>query len=203
MGTGRYYLSQSTSNEGRKHAKGLHVAIWEFYSGEKVQKGDIIHHKDGNYFNNDYSNLERITRREHLALHAEKNRGKKPSKEQLEHLSRVREKATLWHRSEAGRAWHREHAKTSLGKIKKEKYCCSFCKKDFESKIKLRKVERRFCSSKCYTKWQWRNNFEIIRKKCVICYKEFDARASRHARITCSDECRAKLRMQNIRLKSL
>ena len=65
MGTGRYYLSQSNSNQGRKHPRGLHVAIWEFYNKKRVPKDYEIHHKDGNTFNNDISNLECISRIEH------------------------------------------------------------------------------------------------------------------------------------------
>jgi hypothetical protein len=52
-GKRRYYLSQSNTNAGRKRPKGLHVAVYEFYSGEKVQKGFHVHHKDGNCYNND------------------------------------------------------------------------------------------------------------------------------------------------------
>ena len=70
MGQGKYYLSQSKSNEGRKYAKGLHVAIWEYYNGKEVPKGYCIHHKDGNTLNNDISNLECIEIREHLSRHA-------------------------------------------------------------------------------------------------------------------------------------
>lgn len=48
MGAKRYYLSQSRTDAGRKGAKGLHVAIWEFYNHKKVPSGYCIHHKDGN-----------------------------------------------------------------------------------------------------------------------------------------------------------
>lgn len=36
MGAKRYYLSQSKTNDGRKGAKGLHVAIWESYNHKNV-----------------------------------------------------------------------------------------------------------------------------------------------------------------------
>lgn len=65
MGSRKYYLSQSTTNEGRKAPKGLHVAIWEFFSGKTVPQGFHIHHKDGNTFNNEFSNLECLSRNEH------------------------------------------------------------------------------------------------------------------------------------------
>ena len=68
MGTGKYYLSQARSNKERKNAKGLHVAIWEFYSGKTVPKGYIVHHKDGNPHNNNFENLECISRDEHKKI---------------------------------------------------------------------------------------------------------------------------------------
>ena len=48
---GRYYLSQSTTNDGRRHAKSLHVAIWEYYNKKPCPKGYEIHHIDGNCSN--------------------------------------------------------------------------------------------------------------------------------------------------------
>ena len=69
-----YYLSQSNTNKGRRGAKGLHVAIYEFYSGQKVQKGFEIHHKDGNgrrstQANNDIDNLITVCQGCHLQHH--------------------------------------------------------------------------------------------------------------------------------------
>src|SRR3990167_129843 len=58
MGKGRYYLSQSTTNQGRKNPKGLHVSVWEFHNKKEVPKGFHVHHKDSNTFNNDISKLE-------------------------------------------------------------------------------------------------------------------------------------------------
>ena len=57
MGTKRYYLSQSSSNTGRKGAKGLHVASYECHTDKTVPKGHVVHHKDGNPFNNSIENL--------------------------------------------------------------------------------------------------------------------------------------------------
>ena len=73
MGQGKYYLSQSKNNEGRKHAKGLHVAIWEFHNKKTVPKGYQIHHKDFNPYNNDISNLECISIKQHAKIHAKRN----------------------------------------------------------------------------------------------------------------------------------
>src|SRR3972149_12010575 len=69
LGKGLYYLSQSTTNQGRINPKGLHVAIWEDHHGEKVQKDFHIHHKDGNTFNIDITNLECLHGSKHLKMH--------------------------------------------------------------------------------------------------------------------------------------
>lgn len=110
MGAKRYYLSQSKTNAGRKGAKGLHVAIWEFYNHRKVPAGHCIHHKDGNPFNNDIGNLECIPSYTHLSEHGKSNweneeyrmRGKKQ-------LDEAREKATAWHKSPEGLKWHQKN----------------------------------------------------------------------------------------------
>ncbi|ENZ9528961.1 HNH endonuclease signature motif containing protein [Clostridioides difficile] len=73
MGQKKYYLSQSSKNEKRKHAKGLHVAIWEFNNKREVPEGYHIHHKDFNPLNNNIDNLECIPYKQHLSLHAKKN----------------------------------------------------------------------------------------------------------------------------------
>ena len=47
----------------------LHRVIYENYYNVQLTKNDIIHHKDGNKLNNDISNLERLTRAEHINKH--------------------------------------------------------------------------------------------------------------------------------------
>ena len=147
MGTKRYYLSQSKSNEGRKGAKGLHTAIWEYYSGQKVPKGYVIHHKDGNCFNNDYSNLECISREEHIKHHLPKLMEYSRSKEAKEHLDKIRELTKEWHRSEEGKNWHREHSKAII-----------------EQKMEIRKCEE------CGNKFK-RANVKPIGKFGCVCKK--------------------------------
>lgn len=106
----RYYLSQSRTDAGRKGAKGLHVAIWEFYNRKKVPSGYCIHHKDGNPFNNDIHNLECVSSHIHFSEHGknnwENNEYRKRGEKQLDE---AREKATAWHKSPAGMKWHQEN----------------------------------------------------------------------------------------------
>ena len=46
-----------------------HHLVWEQYNKSPVPDGYIVHHKDGNKFNNNIENLELMTRAEHAKLH--------------------------------------------------------------------------------------------------------------------------------------
>lgn len=107
MGKKRYYLSSSTTNKGRKGAKGLHVAIWEFFNKATVPKGFVIHHRDHNWLNNNPLNLICISRKAHAKEHAYFYQ----RFELKEHLAKIRPLASKWHRSEVGRLWHSNKAK--------------------------------------------------------------------------------------------
>lgn len=112
LSQGRYYLSQSNTNAGRRNAKSLHVAIWEFYNNRKVPKGYCIHHKDENVFNNDISNLECKRKKEHLSEHGKKNWENKEYRERgIQQLNKIRGKASDWHKSSEGLIWHQLNKK--------------------------------------------------------------------------------------------
>ena len=186
-GSGRYYLSKSNTNEGRRHAKGLHVAVWEFYSGETVPPGYEVHHKDGNPLNNDFSNLECLPMREHRALSVPKD-----PESQREHLERIRPLAAEWHSSEEGREWHRQHRAESLGKIEAQPCVCEFCGKEFSA---VNYKIARFCSHNCSVRWEYHNKQRIERRVCTVCGIEFDAKITprRTGAETCSRKCRGIL----------
>ena len=110
MGARKYYLSSSAKNEERRHAKGLHVAIWEFYHHQKVPTECCIHHKDGNPFNNDINNLECVNKSEHFSKHS-LNNWKNPEFRKLGviSLNNIRNKASEWHKSPEGLKWHQKN----------------------------------------------------------------------------------------------
>lgn len=195
MGAGRYYLSQSKTNEGRRGAKGLHVAVWEFYSGQTVPPGYEIHHKDGNTFNNDFSNLECIPRDEHRKISDYKSSGKVQK-----HLDEVRPLAAAWHSSPEGHEWHKQHAKESINKYTPRACVCEFCGKSFEAP-----VGRKYCSHNCAVKADYRSKERREMRECVVCGKQFEAKI--HGRDpgarTCSFSCRTKLRNSTYKKKSL
>lgn len=146
-GERKYYLSQSRA-PGRRGAKGLHVAIWEYHNKTLVPIGHEIHHKDGNTFNFEPDNLECLPVSVHRSLpkrfNVEKNR---------KHLDNIRHMAAAWHGSPEGLEWHRKHAEESirrpgvpsLPRRVKGTRDCVWCGATFQYKS-YRKI---FCSSVC------------------------------------------------------
>ena len=148
-GKRRYYLSQSTSNEGRKRAKGLHVAIWESNHGRPVPPGHDVHHVDGDTFNFSVGNLECLEKLAHQKLPKRFDR-----EANRLFLQKIRPKASEWHRSAEGRKWHSAHAfKSIVGCVKPkgderrviEVRRCEWCGKEFEA----RHWRRKFCKPSC------------------------------------------------------
>lgn len=127
----------------------LHRDVWMHHNGT-IQGGMHIHHIDGNTSNNDISNLACITSKQHWDGHRVELSERNKSPEQLAHLDRVRHKAAEWHRSEAGRAWHKEHAKVSIRLSKPRVYVetafnCVWC-----GKQAMRKSDRKmYCCVAC------------------------------------------------------
>lgn len=110
----RYY--KPNARHIRAGVQALHQEVWKHHNGP-IPDGHHIHHHDGDSTNNDISNLELLTSEEHAAEHAEARRERGRSPEQLALLARIRPLAAEWHRSEEGRAWHRDNAsKTGFGR---------------------------------------------------------------------------------------
>jgi hypothetical protein len=95
----------------------LHRAVWEHHNGP-IPPRHQIHHKDENKVNNDISNLECVDISKHRRDHMIAAGVEDPEKfKRLQ--SAGKEAARAWHKSEEGRAWHRENAlKMGFGKIK-------------------------------------------------------------------------------------
>lgn len=201
MGAGKYYLSQSTTNEGRKRAKGLHVAIWEHHHNEEVPKGFHVHHLDGDTFNNDISNLGVVCEKKHLSYHSKKSlecpEYRANNKKQLDD---ARVLASEWHASEEGREWHKKHYEESLAKAPTYQHTCKQCGDEIIS----RKKTVRFCSDLCGERWRAEHNRVKYKAICQWCGEEFTAtkaKISRPNKKTCSLGCGNKLANKNKREK--
>ena len=136
--TGYYKPNGTHANNG---VMSLHREVWKEVNGE-IKKGYLIHHKDGNKDNNELSNLDCITNKEHARLH--------PKKYDLEHLARIRELTKVWHGSPEGRAWHSKHAKEIFKKRKPIEKSCVVCGKTFFDYS--RRDKSRFCHQNCKAK---------------------------------------------------
>lgn len=64
---GKYYKTIWINGKQKR----LHRYIMECHLGRELDSNELIHHKDGNIFNNKIQNLELITRKEHLKTHNE------------------------------------------------------------------------------------------------------------------------------------
>jgi predicted transcriptional regulator len=61
----------------RKNKRYIHRKIMEEMIGRPLRSDEIVHHIDGNKKNNDPSNLQIVTRKEHINIHRDDlNRGK-------------------------------------------------------------------------------------------------------------------------------
>ena len=174
-----YYLNSSIR-------KRLHRYVWELHYGE-IPEGYHIHHIDFDKSNNDISNLQLMSKEEHMQLHGELNKGV-CSDNMRQNLNNIRHLTKEWHSSDEGHNWHKEHYKTSLGKKEYVEIKCDCCGETFMS----RGSRPRFCSNKCKSKYRRIHKLDYITETCVICGKEFSK--SKYSKgVTCTRSCANKL----------
>lgn len=186
-----YYLNAKTH-------KRLHVYVWEYYNRE-IPKGCQIHHKDFNKSNNEVDNLQLLTKKDHLTLH-----GQSWSKERYENQIKIlnenaRPKASEWHGSESGRAWHKKHFEDTKEKLfAKKSFVCEECGKKFEA---VNHGVNRFCSGACRAANRRKSGADDETRKCEWCGNEFTTNKYSKAR-TCCRSCRNFLRWNKSNPKS-
>ena len=182
-----YYLKTTYPRER------LHRYVWEYYNGCKIPKGFDVHHIDGNKDNNDISNLTCITRKRHNQIHSDsKTWTEQQLKEARERMDHARKYASEWHKSEEGRAWHREQYEKTLGKAKqiKTKRICEYCGKTYET---ISTGNSRFCSNKCKSAWRRKAGLDDIEVECVFCGKKFKTNKYNPKKY-CSNNCRSHIK---------
>lgn len=180
--TGYYLASQ-------KPRKRLHICVWEYYNGE-IPKGYQIHHIDMDKRNNDISNLQMMTRQEHMKYHGENMREETKEKLRKNLIENAIPKSKEWHRSEDGRKWHSDHGKKAYEKRGLNKYCCTYCGKEFETRHIYGEGINTFCSNNCKSAYRRKMGFDDVTKICECCGKEF-IENKYHKNKKCKD-CRGK-----------
>lgn len=160
-----YYLSSVI--DGKRYR--LHRYIWEYYNG-KIPKGYHIHHKDHNKNNNEISNLELLTKKEHSKRHAMEITEETKEKYRKNLDENARPKAIKWHKSKEGREWHKKQYEVSLAKREKVKFICEYCGKEYET---YKQQKNRFCSLKCKSAYRRESGIDNIERICLKCNRPF------------------------------
>lgn len=177
----RYWQNTSTT-------KRMHRYVWEYFNGE-IPKGFDVHHKDHNVDNNDISNLELLSSHDHKVLHGEELTEEARATLRA-HADKIRDLAKVWHASEAGHRWHKEHYERTKEKLyTKKTYRCLVCGKEFQST----KTGSKFCCNAHRAKYRRMLGLDLIVRACAICGKEFKTSKFKPA-LTCSRECASALR---------
>ena len=66
---GRQFVRLADTTNGRLQTLKLHQAVWMYHNEQPIPEGCEIHHIDGDFTNNDISNLQLLTAKEHKELH--------------------------------------------------------------------------------------------------------------------------------------
>lgn len=185
-----YYLH--TLSGGRTGTR-LHRDVYEFYNG-KIPKGHDIHHIDHNKNNNEIENLQLLEAHEHKLVHAAEMTDER--KEWMrENLSEnARPMANLWHKSEDGREWHKQHYEQMKDRLRvKMKFTCEECGKEFEA---LTNGRNRFCSKACSSAWRRKSGLDDVERTCAVCGKKFVINKYKKTKC-CSRSCARKFKRGN------
>lgn len=181
--TDREYFVRSRSGRGAEY---LHRAVWEHYRGA-IPPGHHIHHVDGNCQNNDISNLECLTPKEHAARHPTNWEG------MHEHLDRIRPLTKVWHASPEGIEKHREIGGLAYQNFEPMDKPCKQCGNIFTPR-KIGSLDK-FCSNACKSAWRRASGVDDVERECLQCKKKFMRNKYAKAE-TCSRSCANRLRHQ-------
>lgn len=186
--TGRYFQSGDKTQPERL----LHRRIWIEHNGE-IPVGYAVHHKDGDWRNNDIENMELMPFAGHMRLHTiERWRNPAHAEKFRDGLRAAREAAKEWHSSPEGIKWHSENGKaTWVGRTRqKSAVQCQHCGSEIHTYFPTR---TRFCSRNCDRNNTYRVHFTSERN-CAHCGDKFVANKYRGTRF-CSRVCSNRSRV--------
>lgn len=166
----------------------MHRYVWSYYNGE-IPNGYVIHHKDENRGNNAIDNLECLSNYAHSKYHG-LHKPPERAKKDIETLHHVRHKATVWHKSEDGREWHRCHMKDLRQRgVFKSKRKCVYCGNEY---IGESHGGNTFCSDVCKSAWRRKSGLDDEERECVMCGNKFMTNKYGKTK-TCSRSCGMRL----------
>ena len=171
-----YYLNSTIR-------KRLHRYVWEYYNGD-IPAGYDIHHKDKDKSNNDISNLEMLEKAEHRQFHAEHLTEDEKAKLRDNLNKNARPAALLWHKSDKGREWHKQHYNDFADRLHQMyDVVCKNCGKEFQGQHGAA-----FCCNACKSAYRRHAGIDNVAKVCPVCGNVFVS--NKYAKvITCSRSC--------------
>lgn len=171
-------------NRERMRPDYLHRCVWEAAHGA-IPEGFHIHHKDENRENNDLSNLEALSPKDHAQEHYDSASAERREAIRLNLEVAARPAASAWHRSDEGRAWHAQMAKAALAE-RVHALNCDQCDKPI---LRVGVIQKgRFCSAGCKSANRRASGVDDEQRSCVYCAETFTK--NRYAKAeTCSRAC--------------
>lgn len=184
---GKIYRKHRGEKYFTRGTKKLHRVVWEDHHGP-IPTGSHIHHIDGDRANNTIENLECITPKEHRQRHKMDDQQRERNRLLLE---RIRPKASEWHKTKAGRDFHRIIGPMSRKRFVGKPRQCEFCGNDFKTNQSAH-IDR-FCSNKCKSAWRRKSGADNITRRCELCGSDFTANKYDKRRF-CGRSCAARHR---------
>lgn len=175
------------SSDTLRGVESLHREIWKSLHGP-IPQGYHVHHKDTNPLNNAPENLVCIPSAAHQAHHGAAEKSDEFKQRRRNVLDRVRDKASAWHRSDEGRAWHSEHGKETWKDREPCTKTCEYCGNEYQTLVAGDGA--RFCSNNCKVQARRVSGVDDEQRICVWCSKEFSV--NRYSKTqTCTRSCAA------------
>ena len=131
----------------------------------EILPNHVVHHVDGNSFNNEVSNFECVSKNNHTSNHMSTKERRDQSRFIM--LNSAHPAAKEWHKSEIGKEWHKTHIAESIYGDERKRICME-CNKEYSTNIRM---ETKFCCKKHQWKYQARIQRENKTKefKCPTC----------------------------------
>ena len=185
----RYYKPGQADR--MRGVQALHQEVWKQANGvDAIPEGFHVHHDDHDVDNNDPSNLVLVSNSDHQRHHSNQPDRIEWSKKAIKI---AQEAAKAWHASEEGRAWHSQHALTSIQARPVLDLVCDQCGGPNPTQGNGRD---RFCSNKCKSAWRRDAGVDDETRTCLACGDEFTVNKYQKSKC-CSKKCAWVIRRAN------